>query len=271
MEPIIKWAGGKRQLLPEIKKRIPPDIKKYVEPFFGGGAVFFDSEFESAVISDTNAQLINMYKVVRDMPEVLIDSLVKIQRFYNQLEHADQADFYYQKRKEFNTTVLRSGASVECATLFIFLNKTCYNGLYRENASGEYNTPFGKRKQISLFDENNMLACSMKLKKTRIICGDFSEACKGLRKGNFVYFDSPYFDTFDTYQAGGFTEEEHKRLARTFKTLSERGIMCMLSNSNTDFIRELYANYKIETVEVKRMINCDGKKRSGTEIIVTNY
>ncbi|MDD6155957.1 MAG: DNA adenine methylase [Lachnospiraceae bacterium] len=269
MEPIIKWAGGKRQLLPEIKKRIPPDIKKYVEPFFGGGAVFFDIDFERAVISDTNEQLINMYKMVREMPFQLIEQLEHIQKEYNMLSHDEQSSFYYDKRTEFNT--MRNANSIEGAALFIFLNKTCYNGLYRENASGEYNTPFGKRKQISLYDEVKLLECSEKLKRTKIICGDFSEACKNLRVGTFVYFDSPYYDTFDTYQAGGFTEAEHIRLAELFNALSERNIKCMLSNSDTEFIRKLYSEYVIETVEVKRMINCDGKKRSGTEIIVKNF
>lgn len=271
MEPIVKWAGGKRQLLPELKHRLPNNITRYVEPFIGGGALFFDLNIDNAVINDTNKELINVYTSVRDMTDELLEQLQQLEEQYNSLSFEEQNTIFYKKREEYNISISNHNLGVREAALFIFLNKTCYNGLYRVNSTGSYNTPFGQRKHISLYNENNIRECAERLRFTRIMCGDFESACKYLRRGSFVYFDSPYYDTFDTYQAGGFNEEDHKRLARLFRKLTLQGVNCMLSNSDTTFIRSLYQGYHIETIDVKRMINCDGKNRSGKEIIVTNY
>lgn len=271
MLPVIKWAGGKRQLLDALRRDMPDDIGTYVEPFLGSGAMFFDVAPKRAIINDFNPELINMYICIRDNLQDLMGMLDTFQHEYLERDETRKETYYYDKRELFNEHILLPNLTVEDAALMIFLNKTCYNGLYRVNASGLFNTPYGKRKKINLYDRDNIVACSNALKKSRILQGDFEDACKNLRKRDFVYFDSPYFNTFDTYQAGGFPKEEHERLARLFDRLSQRGIYCMLSNSDTAFIRELYSKYNIETVPVMRMINCDGKNRTGTEIIVRNY
>lgn len=271
MLPVIKWAGGKRQLLEALRQDMPNDIGTYVEPFFGSGAMFFDIVPQKSIINDYNPELVNMYIQIRDNLPELLDRLDSYQREYLDREETRKETYYYDKREQFNNNILSERLSVEDAALMIFLNKTCYNGLYRVNTSGLFNTPFGKHKKIKLYDKDNIILCSKALQKAKICQGDFENACKNLRKNDFVYFDSPYFKTFDTYQAGGFPKEEHERLAKLFDRLSQRGIYCMLSNSDTDFIRKLYAKYNIETIPVMRMINCDGKNRTGTEIIVRNY
>ena len=270
MQPVIKWAGGKRQLLNELKEGMPSDIGRYVEPFFGSGALFFDLLPERAIINDNNSQLINLYIQMRDNPQKLMKALDKLQNNFPS-EETSQVTYYYDLRENFNRRIDKEKLNVSDAALMIFLNKTCYNGLFRVNASGKFNTKKRKRKTLRLYNKNNVLECSDALKNAKILQGDFAEACKGLKKKDFVYFDSPYFDTFDTYQKNGFPKEEHERLAKLYKRLSDRGIYCMLSNSDNDFIRGLYQDYNIETVPVKRMINCNGEKRTGTEIIVRNF
>lgn len=270
--PVVKWAGGKRQLLPEIKKRMPKSIGTYYEPFFGGGALFFDIQPQKAVINDFNPQLINVYNQIQSSPTDVIDKLQSLQGVYNALtDDKSQSDYYFTQRDKFNELISNNVFSIESAALFIFLNKAGFNGLYRVNSSGKFNVPSAHRKKINAYDENNINNASTLLKKTKINQGDFEKVCKTAKKGDFVFFDSPYYDTFDTYQAGGFSEDDHRRLAKLFKKLSDKGVYCILTNSETDFIKELYSDYNIEVVNVKRMINCDGNKRTGTEIIVTNY
>lgn len=270
MQPVIKWAGGKRQLLCELKKGMPNDIGRYVEPFFGSGALFFDLLPERAIINDNNSELVNLYLQIRENPQKLMKALDKLQKGFP-TEETSQDTYYYNQRERFNRKINKEDLTVSDAALMIFLNKTCYNGLFRVNASGKFNTPYGKRKTLNLYNKDNILECSEALKNVKILQGDFEEACKGLKKKDFVYFDSPYFETFDTYQKNGFPKEEHERLAKLYKRLSDRGIYCMLSNSDNEFIKDLYKEYSIEIVPVKRMINCNGKKRTGTEIIVRNY
>lgn len=272
MTPIIKWAGSKRQLLLELNQYIPDDYGKYVEPFVGSGALFFDLLPNKAILNDTNRELINMYCCLRDNPEDLKEILLMLEDEYNSLNAiSDKMELFYLKRDEFNRNIVDNELGISDAALFIFLNKTCYNGLYRVNSQGLFNTPSGKQKSIRLYDDNTFYSCSKALKNATIKLGDYKEACKGLRKGDFVYFDSPYYDTFDTYQAGGFPEEEHIKLSKLYKSLSKRGIYCLLSNSDTDFIKDLYKEFDINIVPVKRMINCDGKRRTGTEVIIKNY
>lgn len=270
MLPVIKWAGGKRQLLEELKRGMPNDIGTYVEPFFGSGALFFDLQPKKAIINDNNSELINMYLQIRDNPTKLMKALDILQKDFPK-EETSQFTYYYDKREEFNKRIDKTQLSTSDAALMIFLNKTCYNGLFRVNASGKFNTPFGKRKTLNLYNKQNIIECSNALKNAKIMQGDFGVACKGLKTKDFVYFDSPYFDTFDTYQIGGFPIEEHKRLAKLYKRLSDRGIYCMLSNSDNEFIKDLYKDYNIEIVPVKRMINCDGANRTGFEVIIRNY
>lgn len=273
MKPIFKWAGGKTQLLPHIKAYFPKKYGVYVEPFLGSGAVFLDVQPKKARLNDFNPEIINVYKCVRDNLEALKAELILLQNQYNAiLNEEDQRSYFNARREEYNANILNADLSIRDAALFMFLNKACYNGLYRVNQLGYYNSPFGKRKKIKLVVEEDLNECSKALKKAKIFApGDFSQACKGLKKGDFVYFDSPYYNTFDTYQAGGFPEKDHFRLAELVAKLTQKGVFCMLSNSDTDFIKELYKDYTIRVVPVKRNINRDGASRVGTEVIITNY
>lgn len=272
LEPVVKWAGGKRQLLDELTSRMPDKYGIYYEPFFGGGALFFAVQPEKAVINDFNSQLVNVYKQLQSNPDEVIKKLSKLQDKYNSYDNeSDREKLYYDSRTRFNELISKNILNEESAALVIFLNKCGYNGLYRVNSKGGYNVPWSKRKTLNVFNEDNILGVSKQLKNTKILNGDFEVACKSAKRGDFVFFDSPYYDTFDTYQAGGFNEDSHRRLADLFKRLTDKGVYCMLTNSNTDFIKELYKDYNIEVVDVKRMINCNGKNRIGQEVIITNY
>ena len=271
--PIIKWAGGKRQLLPEIKKRMPKEYNRYYEPFFGGGALFFDVEPHTAVINDANIQLINVYRQIRrDYVHVCLH-LLSFEHKYNGIpSEEDKVKYYNELRSDFNNYCIKeSELSPMSAALFIFLNKSGYNGLYRVNRKGEFNVPSAKRKTIISYDLKNMKAVSSQLQHTHILSGDFERACERATKGDFVFFDSPYYDTFDNYQANGFSEDDHLRLANLFNTLTEKGVKCMLTNNDCDFIKDLYKGYYIDEVDVRRNINSDASKRTGKEVIIRNY
>ncbi len=266
--PFTKWVGGKTQLLPELSSRLPEQIGTYVEPFVGGGALFFNTQPAKAILNDSNPKLINLYVSVRDHVEELVDRLSEYETRFNAFNTLDEKQgFYYQTRTEFNAGTL----TVDDAARFVFLNKTNFNGLYRENAEGKYNAAFGWKESIRLFDEANLSNCSAALKNVDILNGDFEDACDGLTAGDFVYFDPPYYSTFDGYQAGGFSEEDHLRLHNLFQRLTASRVHCMLSNSNTDYIKDLYAGYNIDVVPVKRNINRNGNGRQGEEVIITNY
>lgn len=270
--PVIKWAGGKRQLLPELNKKIPNQYNTYFEPFFGGGALFCDRQPVNAVINDFNPQLINVYKQIKTNPGKLMSLLLQYQTDYNSLPDDNaKTQRYFQRRDQFNQYITQNILTIESAALFIFLNKAGFNGLYRVNAKGAFNVPSAHRSSLNLFDADNINNLCSLLQSATILCGDFEKACSSAQSGDFVFFDSPYYDTFDCYQAGGFTEDDHIRLAELFKSLSDNGVYCMLTNSDTDFIKDLYKNFYIDIVPVKRMINSDSSKRTGTEIIVTNY
>ena len=272
VNPIIKWVGGKRQLLKEITNKIPENYNSYYEPFVGGGAVFL-SQFNKnhkIIINDSNIQLINVYQQIKNNPNNVIQHLKTYQNIYNQYPE-QQLDFYYQQRNLFNRCLQHEELTAESASLFIFLNKTGFNGLYRVNKAGLYNVPSAHRKKINIYNEQNLLEVSEILKNVEIRKGDFEEACKDAKTGDFIFFDSPYFNTFDTYQANGFSENDHIRLVNLFSELTNRGIYCLETNSNTDFIKELYKDFDIEVVQVKRMINADASNRTGTEVIITNY
>ena len=272
--PVIKWAGGKRQLIPEITRIMPGKFNRYYEPFFGGGALFCKLTPAPATINDFNKQLIGMYKQIKADPNGVCAALSDLQQRYNEKETMAEKDaLYYELRKSFNNYIA-DDADIEHplpAALLIFLNKAGFNGLHRVNTSGMYNVPPAHRKTIEAYGKDNIMAMSKALEKTKIMCGDFAEACKNAENGDFVFFDSPYYGTFDTYQAGGFSETDHVRLFELFKTLSDEGVYCMMTNNDCDFIRNLYSDFNIKAIEVKRAINCDGKNRVGKEVIVTNY
>ncbi|OPX89803.1 MAG: Modification methylase DpnIIA [Pelotomaculum sp. PtaB.Bin117] len=269
--PFLKWAGGKRQLLPEIRRLIPLSYKTYFEPFVGAGAVLFDIQPDKAVINDINDELINVYKVVRDNLAELIEDLSK---------HANSKEYYYQirdldkKKERFNNL-----SSVKKASRIIYLNKTCYNGLFRVNSQGCFNVPFGNYKNPNLFNRMALQAISEYLNSADISIynTDFEEAVETAGRGDFVYFDPPYDPVSDTasftgYYLGGFDKNKQIRLKATVDKLTQKGCKVLLSNSATSFIKELYADYKIMPVVAKRPINSAAAKRGSVEeVLVLNY
>ncbi|HBY19997.1 MAG: modification methylase [Clostridiales bacterium GWE2_32_10] len=270
-QPVLKWVGGKRQLLPEIKKHIPKNVTTYYEPFVGGGAVLFDIQPTKVVINDINEELINLYKVVKDDVEILIEELKK---------HKNESEYFYQIRNlDRDNDVYQRMSEVEKAARILYLNKTCYNGLFRVNNAGEFNTPFGKYTNPNIVNDITLRAVNKYFNKTQIEfrnC-DFEDAVRGIRKGNFVYFDPPYDPVSDSsnftgYTKGGFDKEQQIRLKKLCDKLHSKGIKFLLSNSATDFIKDLYKDYTIEIVNAKRAINSNGNKRGEVaEVLVKNY
>lgn len=264
VKPLIKWAGGKSRLMVQFLFLLPAGVNFLVEPFFGSGAVFFHLNPSGAIISDKNEELINFYRVVRDHPEDLLADLTG---------HVNTEEYYYQIRSQ-NPVQM---TSLKRASRFLYLNKYGYNGLWRVNSKGIHNVPYGRYKTKQLANAQNLLRASARLKRTRILCGDFSLALEQTEPGMFVYLDPPYHPLsntarFTSYVAGSFGEGEQRRLARAFQTLDQRGCKVMLSNSNTSFIRELYRGYNIVEVEARRAINCKADGRGLiTELAIRNY
>jgi DNA adenine methylase len=272
--PFIKWAGGKRQLLAELDRRIPSCWETYYEPFIGGGALLVHLEnkgvLTKGVISDLNSELINLYRVVQDTPGALITALAN-EEFQN------DEDSYKKMKERFNTSIGDPARAIERAALLIYLNKHGFNGLWRVNRKGKFNVPFGSYKKRSIPSDTSILKFSAMLEKVKIVNKDFATAVRTAKKGDFIYFDPPYQPlsktaSFTDYNSRGFGFPEQERLARLFQRLSRKGIQIMLSNSKVPEIEELYGNFTIETVDAKRFINCNGERRNGVqEIIVTNY
>lgn len=271
-KPFVKWAGGKRQLLTQIAERLPNSYRGYYEPFIGGGAVLFELAPKGAVINDINEQLINTYIQIKDAPEQLMAKLDVIDAGHESA--ADKKEYYYQLREQFNKALSSRTASVSSAAMFVYLNKHCFNGLYRVNGRGLFNVPFNGSNAAS-YVRDDILEVSSYLGSVNICCGDFADACIGASEGDFVFFDSPYAPlnptSFEAYTKEGFGYSEHLRLAELFEELDAKGCLCMLTNHNTKLINELYSNYKIDVVSVRRSINSDASKRTGTEVIITNY
>ena len=270
--PFVKWAGGKRQLLSKIKERIPEQYNDYYEPFVGGGAVVLELQPENAVINDINKSLINAYTQIANNPDEFLDAV-------NMLDNEmwdDGKEYYYSIREHYNDKLMREEFDIELAALFVFINKHCFNGLYRVNGKGLFNVPYNKSRKASV-DKKAIVETSKYLRSINIINGDFENACRNAQAGDFVFIDSPYAPlkptSFESYTKEGFDVESHRRLANLFDELSERGCYCMLTNHNTEFINELYGNkgYSIDVVSVKRMINSDASNRVGEEVIIYNY
>lgn len=271
MKPFVKWAGGKTQLLSKIEELLPQRFNRYFEPFVGGGAVLLNFGFDNATISDINQELIHTYNCLKNDKNKLIKELDKLD-----LNHEKTPkDFYYQTRDLYNEKIKNNIKDFELAAMFIYLNKHCFNGLYRVNSKGLFNVPFNQKKSGLSYSKDNLNEISNYLKKVNIQNKDFEEICKDCQKGDFVFFDSPYVplnDTsFEAYTKEGFSREEHIRLAHLFKELTKKGVFCMLTNHNTELIRELYKDYYIEVVPVKRFINSDSSNRRGEEVIIRNY
>lgn len=270
--PFVKWAGGKRQLLPQIKERMPEKYNHYYEPFVGGGAVIFELLPTNALINDINKALINVYKQIRNIPEVFLKLVKKLDKEMWE----DGKEYYYSLREHYNNKLIKAEYDVELAALFVFINKHCFNGLYRVNGKGLFNVPYNNSRRASA-TENTIMEISKYLQSVTIMDGDFEAACKNAEKGDFLFIDSPYASlnptSFESYTKEGFNIESHKRLAKFYDELTVRGCYCMLTNHNTKLINELYSNknYKIDVVSVKRMINSDASNRVGEEVIICNY
>ena len=267
-KPIIKWVGGKRQLLPSILERIPKTFNQYFEPFIGGGALFFELNKKGSTISDYNKDLINLYKIVKNNPIELIEDLQK---------HINSSEYYYKIRELDRTEDFSSLSPIEKASRLIFLNKTCFNGLYRVNKKGQFNVPYGKYKNPQWIDEENILKASELFKKTKILNGDFEIIKPLIKKGDFIYLDPPYVplnntSNFTSYTDNGFSLEDQLRLKKFCDYIDSIGAYFLLSNSYTDFIIQNYKKYKIEAIMAKRSINAKGDKRGKVkEVLIRNY
>ena len=272
MAPFVKWAGGKRQLLSQIKERMPEKYNHYYEPFVGGGAVVFELQPENALINDINKALINSYRQICHAPDAFLKAVNKL----DEEMWEDGKKYYYNLREHYNDKLMKAEYDVELAALFVFINKHCFNGLYRVNGKGLFNVPYNNSRRVSV-DENAIWKISEYLKKITIMDGDFEPACKDAGKGDFIFIDSPYAPlnptSFESYTKEGFDIESHKRLAEFYDELTVRGCYCMLTNHNTELINALYGKkgYRIDVVSVKRMINSDASNRVGEEVIICNY
>lgn len=272
--PLIKWAGGKRQLLHELDLRLPSRWNTYFEPFIGGGALLVNLEnrgkLSHAIIADLNRELVNLYRVVKTKPEQLIEELSRD-------DFRNDEESYKQLKHEFNSLTGSDRNRIRRAALLVYLNKHGFNGLWRVNRKGEFNVPFGRHTKKSLPSELSIQKFHVLLQKVTIRHADFEKTVRPAKKGDFVYFDPPYHPlsktaSFTDYHASGFRFSDQERLAKTFMRLSDKGVHVMLSNSKVPEVEELYADFSIATVPAKRYINCNGERRSGTyEIIVTNY
>lgn len=276
VKPYLKWAGGKRQLLPDIRKNLPSRINeyKYYESFVGAGAVLFDLQPKRAVINDFNSQLILTYRIIRDHVDELIEAL----RIH---QNNNSADYYYDVRaQDRDQSIFQTLNDIEKAARLIYLNKTCYNGLYRVNSQGLFNVPYGNYKNPAICEEVVLRAVHKYLQdnEIEILNGDFATITQNADQKSFVYFDPPYHSpdntNFTGYQADGFNENDQMRLRDVYLELTERGVKCLLSNSDTDFIRELFNDnrFKIITVKAKRAINSNSAGRGEVnEVIIKNW
>lgn len=271
-KPFLKWAGGKRQLLEQFNDFFPENYSVYYEPMVGGGAVFFHLAPHKAVLNDTNEDLIKAFKVVRDNAEKLIEILKIYEEKHNE-------DFYYETRDNFNEFKKKGKESqqIKLVAQLIYLNHTCFNGLYRVNQSGEFNVPIGSYRNPTISDEENLRKVSKILQDVELMCGDFENILPLVNSNDFVYFDPPYHpinktSNFTEYAKNGFIEKDQVRLASFFEILDKKGVKLMLSNSNSKFIRELYKDFSIHVVKANRSINSKGDQRGKIkEIVVTNY
>lgn len=272
MKPILKYVGGKTRLLSELKARMPPCYGMYFEPFFGGGALFFDLEPQRAVVSDINADLISVYRTVRSYVERVIARLEQHQKC-----HHDNANYYYEIRDWWNVrTATTPDAYIDSAAAFIYMNKTSFNGLWRVNKQGKFNTPKGDYANPNICDAVALRAASALLQNT-ILCAESFVEDESPRKGDFIYCDPPYdpistTSDFTAYSKDGFTKEHQRQLAERARELQAKGVFVMLSNSDTPYVRELYDGFQIATVQRAGTVSSKGDKRGKVdEVIITSY
>lgn len=270
--PFVKWAGGKKQLLDRLKARMPAAYERYYEPFIGGGALLLDLQPERAVMNDTNEQLLNVYRQLKSDAEAVISAV--------NLLDAEPCDVgrYLEIRKAYNAKIQARELDAACAALMLWINKHCFNGLYRVNSKGLFNVPYNNRESGVSIDAANLrnIGLYLRSRDVEIRQGDFEAACADAHPGDFVYFDSPYVPISETanftdYTKDGFALEDHRRLAALYRRLSGQGVKVMLSNHNVPLVHELYRGFTIEQIDVRRAINRDASKRFGKEVIITNY
>lgn len=290
-KPFLKWAGGKSQLLYEIRKYYPfnEEINKYCEPFVGAGAVLFDVlnkfDLKEVYISDINKEAMNLYKVIRDDVDSLIEILDSFQKEYRGLNHEQRKIIYYRNREEFNLLKLsKNSNSLRKAALFIFLNKTGFNGLYRENMSGEFNVPIGSYKNPKILDKENLINVNRKIQNVQIVYGDYKESESFIDSNTFVYFDPPYrpikpTSNFTSYSKDSFIDDDQIELANFFKKMDQKSAYLLLSNSDPknydpddSFFDDLYDGFNINRVVAKRFINSDKNNRGFVyELLINNF
>ena len=267
--PFLKWAGGKRQLISQMYKYFLKNFNKYIEPFIGGGAVLFYLKPKFSIIIDINKDLINCYKVIKNNVKELIELLKN---------HKNEKNYYYKIRAlDRDDEKFTKLSNIEKASRIIYLNRCCYNGLYRVNSKGQFNVPFGKYRSPNFCDKENLLAVNKALQNVKIIHGSFELCLDYAEKDDFVYFDPPYYpisktSSFTSYTKENFGKNSQKRLYNVFENLNERGCKLMLSNSYNEYIKSLYENYRIVTLDARRAINCNAAKRGNINVLlILNY
>lgn len=288
VKPFIKWAGGKSQLLDEIRERYPKTIERYCEPFVGGGAVLLDvlANFQpkEVLINDINPELTNTYTHIRDNADRVISLLSEMQEAFWNMDTDARKGYYYAQRDRFNELIKQAAQTEEKAALFIFINKTCFNGLYRVNGKGLYNVPMGAYKKPPICDTENISLISELLQNVEIHCGDYSECADFINNNTFVYIDPPYrplspTSSFNSYAKTEFGDEQQIQLGHFIETISEKGAKVVASNSdpkNTDekdnFFDDIYSSFQIKRVSASRMINSNSKGRGAiSELLICNY
>lgn len=274
MSPVVKWAGGKRQILEKLKANLPEKFNNYFEPFIGGGALLFDLAPKNATINDVNQELLAIYICLKDdeLYRLMLEELDK-----HENNHSEE--YYYQVREWDRDPRFELEPLWKRAARAIYLNKSCFNGLYRVNAKGYFNVPSAKKEHVVTYSKANMEEIHEYFKddNVTILSGDFVEATRNAHEGDFVYFDPPYDswedkESFTAYSKFDFNKDDQRRLADCFKDLTNRGVKCMLSNHNTSYINELYNGFNIQVIKAKRMINANAAGRGAVEeVIITNY
>ena len=296
VRPFVKWAGGKNKLIPQMEQYYPKELKEnkidvYIEPFVGGGAILIDIlkkyNIKKAYAFDINKNLINCYNIIKDKIESLVLELKKLEEEYLKLDDENRKEYYYDIRKKYNSiNIENENEALEKTTYFIFLNKTCFNGLYRENRRGQFNVPIGKYKNPTIFDEENLIELSKLIKNVTFINGDYRESYKYIEENTFIYFDPPYrpinkTSSFTSYSKEDFNDENQKKLGEYFRKINDNNsnVKLMLSNSNPknnnekdDFFEQIYNGFKINEIKANRMINSNKEKRGKiSELLIINY
>ena len=272
-KPFVKWAGGKRQIIDKLKMYVPYEYNTYYEPFVGRGALLFGLSPKKAVINDYNEELMNVFNCIKDENKF---SKMCLELNHHEVNHSEE--YYYEIRnKDRDKNKFKKIADYKRAARTIYLNKACFNGLYRVNSKNEFNVPFGKKTKVNTYEGQNLgiVHSYLNFNDVVILSVDFEVSVASAKAGDFIYFDPPYdseTSTFNSYTENGFGKEEQVRLARVYKELSDRGCYVMLSNHNTSLVKELYKDFNIHVIEAKRNINANGKKRGKVEeVIITNY